>query len=63
VLNRTGDIQHTAGVTPSPGLYVVGQRWQSRRNSSFLDGVRHDAATVVEQVRAHLGAQLCGRAA
>ena len=63
VLSRTGDIQQAAGVTPSPGLYVVGQRWQSRRNSSFLDGVRHDAATVVEQVRAHLGAQLCGRTA
>jgi putative flavoprotein involved in K+ transport len=63
VLSRTGEIRHSGGVTPAPGLYVVGQRWQSRRNSSFLDGVRHDAVTVVEQVRAHLGASLCGRAA
>jgi putative flavoprotein involved in K+ transport len=63
VLTRTGEIRHIGGVTPAPGLYVVGQRWQSRRNSSFLDGVRHDAATVVDRVLDHVGAELCGRAA
>jgi putative flavoprotein involved in K+ transport len=63
VLSRTGEIRHTGGVTAAPGLYVIGQRWQSRRNSSFLDGVRHDAATVVNRVLDHIGAQLCGRAA
>jgi hypothetical protein len=31
-------------------MYVVGMRWQSRRGSSFLDGVRYDAATVVGRV-------------
>jgi len=63
VLSRTGEIRHTGGVTAAPGLYLIGQRWQSRRNSSFLDGVRHDAATVVNRVLGHIGAQLCGRAA
>jgi putative flavoprotein involved in K+ transport len=63
VFTRTGEIRQTGGVTPSPGLYVVGQRWQSRRNSSFLDGVRHDAATVADRVLDQVGAELCGRAA
>ena len=60
---RTGEIRHAGGVTAAPGLYVVGQRWQSRRNSSFLDGVRHDAATVVDRALGRLGAELSGRAA
>jgi putative flavoprotein involved in K+ transport len=55
VLISTGDIDHTDGATAAPGLYVVGMRWQSRRISSFLDGVRHDAATVAARVLHHLG--------
>ena len=35
------------GVTPAPGLYVVGQRFQHRRDSGFIDGARHDAESVV----------------
>ena len=30
-------------LTAGPGLYVVGQRFQHRRDSSFIDGARHDA--------------------
>jgi putative flavoprotein involved in K+ transport len=56
VLDAAGEIRHTGGVTPAPGLYVLGMRWQSRRNSAFLDGVRHDAATVAARVRADVGA-------
>jgi putative flavoprotein involved in K+ transport len=63
VFTRTGEIRHAGGVTAAPGLYVIGQRWQSRRNSSFLDGVRHDAATVVDRVLNHIGAELSGRPA
>jgi putative flavoprotein involved in K+ transport len=37
-------------VTAAPGLVVVGQRWQTRRSSTFLDGVRHDAAIVVDHL-------------
>ena len=29
------------------GLYVVGQRFQHRRDSGFIDGARHDAESVV----------------
>ena len=48
VLDATGEIRQHAGRTPAPGLYVIGMRWQTRRNSTFLDGVRHDAALVVD---------------
>jgi putative flavoprotein involved in K+ transport len=46
-----GSILQYRGVTPAPGLYVVGQRFQHRRDSSFLDGARHDAAAVVGHLR------------
>jgi putative flavoprotein involved in K+ transport len=50
VLDDHGAIRHVSGTTASPGLHVAGMRWQTRRSSSFLDGVRHDAAMVVSQV-------------
>ena len=37
-----------------PGLYVLGQRFQHRRDSGYIDGARHDAQAVV--------AHLLGRA-
>ena len=32
---RAGEIRHRRGVTPLPGLYVLGQRFQHRRNSEL----------------------------
>jgi putative flavoprotein involved in K+ transport len=52
VLDTAGEIRHTAGLTASPGLVVIGQRWQTRRSSTFLDGVRHDARLVVDHLLA-----------
>jgi putative flavoprotein involved in K+ transport len=57
VLDARGEIVHTAGRTPAPGLMVIGQYCQTRRSSSTLDGVRFDAATVVE----HLTTTVLGR--
>ena len=54
VLDSFGEIAHVRGVTPHAGLYVIGQRYQHRRDSNFIDGVRHDAAYIVR----HLGARL-----
>jgi putative flavoprotein involved in K+ transport len=54
VLDDDGNIRHVNGTTASPGLHVAGMRWQTRRSSSFLDGVRHDAAVVVSQILADL---------
>ena len=56
VLDKTGEIRHRRGATAAPGLHVIGMRWQSRRNSANLDGVRHDAVTVASDVLDHLGA-------
>jgi putative flavoprotein involved in K+ transport len=52
VLDGGGEIRHAAGLTAAPGLVVVGQRWQTRRSSTFLDGVRHDAGLVVDHLTA-----------
>lgn len=47
VVGPDGSIEQHRGVTPAPGLYVVGQRFQHRRDSGFIDGARHDAHAVV----------------
>ena len=57
VLDDDGQIRQARGVTPEPGLYTVGLHFQTRRNSSFIDGVGHDA----REVAAHLAAFLARR--
>jgi putative flavoprotein involved in K+ transport len=52
VFDHCGAIDHHLGVTAAPGLYVVGMRWQTRRSSTFIDGVRHDASAVVDHLLA-----------
>jgi putative flavoprotein involved in K+ transport len=43
VLDARGEIRHEGGVTPSPGLYVMGLYFLRRRKSTFIDGVGRDA--------------------
>ena len=50
VLAPDGSIRQQRGVTPAPGLYVVGQYFQHRRDSGFIDGARHDARDVVDHL-------------
>ena len=45
-----GTFRQTHGVTDAPGVYVVGQRFQHRRDSGFIAGARHDAATIVHHL-------------
>jgi putative flavoprotein involved in K+ transport len=45
-----GSIEQRHGVTAAPGVYVVGQRFQHRRDSGFIDGARHDAQAVVRHL-------------
>ncbi|MEU4288479.1 FAD-dependent oxidoreductase [Kribbella sp. NPDC026596] len=52
ILGPDGHIRQDRGVTAAPGVYVVGQRFQYRRDSAFIDGARHDAATVVRHLTA-----------
>jgi putative flavoprotein involved in K+ transport len=50
VLDRTGQIRHRRGVTDVPGLYAIGLRFQHRRNSTFIDGARHDAEYLARHI-------------
>jgi putative flavoprotein involved in K+ transport len=50
VFDRHGDVRQYRGITPAPGLYVIGQRFLHRRDSSFIDGARHDARAISEQI-------------
>jgi len=42
-----GTIAQHRGATEVPGLYVVGQHFQHRRDSTYIDGARHNARDVV----------------
>jgi putative flavoprotein involved in K+ transport len=53
VLDPDGRIRHRRGVTDVPGLYAIGLRFQYRRNSTFIDGARHDAAYLADHITAH----------
>ena len=50
VTDRYGAIRQHRGATPARGLYVVGQRFQHRRDSATIDGARHDAQDVVAAI-------------
>ena len=54
VLDAEGEPEHQRGRTAERGLYFVGLRWQSRRSSSFLDGVAADAEHIAARVAADL---------
>ncbi|MGO4680511.1 flavin-containing monooxygenase [Microbacterium sp. 2MCAF23] len=41
---------HQRGVSAEPGIYFLGLPWQSRRGSSFLWGVWHDARYIADQI-------------
>jgi putative flavoprotein involved in K+ transport len=38
------------GVTAVPGLYFLGLAWLSKRTSSFIAGVGHDAARLADHI-------------
>ena len=43
-------LAHTRGVTPSPGLYMLGLTWQHTRGSALLGWVGNDAAFLAVQI-------------
>lgn len=45
-----GKPQHQRGVSTEPGIYFLGLPWQSRRGSTFIWGVWHDAKHVADQI-------------
>ncbi len=50
VLDGSGDIRHTRGVTSEPGLYLLGMQFQQQRKSAFIDGVGQDAEDLVRHL-------------
>lgn len=48
--NDKGMPIHQRGVSVVPDLYFLGLPWQSRRGSSFLWGVWHDAKHIADQI-------------
>lgn len=45
-----GKPNHVRGVSTEPGVYFLGLPWLSRRGSSFIWGVWHDAKFVADQI-------------
>ena len=50
IFDETGNPRHQRGVSPEPGIYFLGLPWQSRRGSTFIWGVWHDAKYVADQI-------------
>lgn len=48
--DEKGRPRHQRGVSIEPGLYFLGLPWQSRRGSSFIWGVWHDAKHVADRI-------------
>jgi putative flavoprotein involved in K+ transport len=55
VLDERGEIRHEGGVTPEPGMYVLGMRFLRTKGSNLIDGVGRDAEVlsthIAERIR------------
>lgn len=51
----TGRPRHQRGVSAEPGVYFLGLPWLSRRGSSFIWGVWHDAKTIAGHIATQRG--------
>ncbi len=54
-LEGNGRPRHQRGVSAEPGIYFLGLPWQSRRGSTFIWGVWHDAEYVAEHIAIQRG--------
>lgn len=50
VFDETGKPKHQRGVSVEPGIYFLGLPWLSRRASSFIWGVWHDAKYLADHI-------------
>ncbi|MBP1326257.1 putative flavoprotein involved in K+ transport [Leucobacter exalbidus] len=53
--DERGRPRQQRGVSTEPGIYFLGLPWQSRRGSSFIWGVWHDAKYLADQIDIQLG--------
>jgi putative flavoprotein involved in K+ transport len=54
VLDAAGEIVHRGGVTPSPGLFVIGLRFLRGWSPSFIDAVGAEANALSADIERHL---------
>jgi putative flavoprotein involved in K+ transport len=54
VLDAEGEIRQNKGITPAPGLYLLGHQFLRRRKSAFIDGVGDDAFELAEHIAGRL---------
>ena len=48
--DKEGKPKHERGISAEAGIYFLGLPWQSRRGSSFIWGVWHDAKFLADQI-------------
>ena len=48
--DKDGKPKHERGISAEDGIYFLGLPWQSRRGSSFIWGVWHDAKFLADQI-------------
>jgi len=53
--DENGKPRHRRGVSTEPGVYFLGLPWLSRRGSSFIWGVWHDAKHIADQIAIQKG--------
>src|SRR3984957_1625990 len=53
--DSSGRPRHQRGVSSEPGVYFLGLPWLSRRASSFIWGVWHDAGYIADQISIQRG--------
>ena len=53
--DKKGWPRHRRGVSDEPGVYFLGLPWLSRRGSSFIWGVWHDAMYLADHISTHRG--------
>ena len=53
--DENGQPRHRRGVSSEPGVYFLGLPWLSRRGSSFIWGVWHDAKHVADHIETQRG--------
>ena len=50
VFDDHAEIRHHRGITPVPGLFVLGMHFQRSRKSAFIDGVGADAEFLADRI-------------
>ncbi|MCW3464524.1 FAD-dependent oxidoreductase [Chitinophaga nivalis] len=50
ILNAQGQLIHTNGITPLPGIYALGFPWLRKRKSGIIYGIAEDAAFIAGEI-------------